>query len=487
VIAVVAAVLVLTAGVSWGAAGQPLIMGVTTNSAGKSDTALSTASTGVGFLVNQSGGAGPAMQGTDSSKAQSSTGVFGYANAVTSNTNYGVRGRSDSTTGRGVFGNANASSGTTYGVYGTAASPTGYGVYGQNAAATAGTGAGGYFKGGLNDGVVGTAGNAKSGVQGQNTGNGSGVFGTSVGGNGVYGRSSSGIASGVFGEATAGGYGVAGQANGGGPGISGLATGSGNGVVGRSTGTGNGVQGTTSAAGASGVYGENTGLGTGGGYGVAGRSNGTNGVGLYGEATGFNGTALVLHTNGAMPPMSVDSTTQVNNLNADMVDGHHATDFLPAGGKAVDADKLDGKDSTQFLAANPGSNSRLTSNVLVGGTPGQVILPFPDMGGSLRVNACNSGKAQLIFSTPTPGTGQAFNIMDSGSFFNNNNHSPEADTGIDTTNLAIPATGAAQRGTFTVNVQVVNTKLMATIWVSWDASFNVGCVFMAQAIEAIGS
>jgi hypothetical protein len=186
--------------------------------------------------------------------------------------------------------------------------------------------------------------------------------------------------------------------------------------------------------------------------------------------------------------MTVDSSTKVDNLNADMVDGHHSSDFLSTSGKAADADKLDGMDSSQFFVTSPGSNARLLTNVLFPGTAGQVILDFPNLGANLRVLACNSGKAQLTFSTPNPGSGPAFTIMDSGSFFNNNNHSPESDTGWDTTNLAIPATGAAQRGTFTVNVQSVNTKHMVTIWVSWDANNPSGsCVFTAQAIEAIGS
>src|SRR5690349_10107001 len=90
-LAVVAAIVLLTAGVAWGAAGQPLIMGVA-NSADTSNTTLSTASTGVGFGVTQSGGAGPALQGTDAATNAGATGVLGFANASTSNVTYGVRG-----------------------------------------------------------------------------------------------------------------------------------------------------------------------------------------------------------------------------------------------------------------------------------------------------------------------------------------------------------------------------------------------------------
>jgi hypothetical protein len=89
-----------------------------------------------------------------------------------------------------------------------------------------------------------------------------------------------------------------------------------NGVISATnTGTANGLQGITSAAGASGVYGQNDAAG----YGVAGRANAPGGVGVYAEATG-GGPALQIHTAGA-PPMSVDSSAKVVDLNADKVDG----------------------------------------------------------------------------------------------------------------------------------------------------------------------
>jgi hypothetical protein len=57
------------------------------------------------------------------------------------------------------------------------------------------------------------------------------------------------------------------------------------------------------------------------GYGLAGRANGKYGIGVYAEATGPVGTPLALHGNGVDPPMSVDSSARVDNLNADKVDG----------------------------------------------------------------------------------------------------------------------------------------------------------------------
>jgi hypothetical protein len=63
------------------------------------------------------------------------------------------------------------------------------------------------------------------------------------------------------------------------------------------------------------------------------------------------GPALRLEVDSG-PPLSVNSSAKVTNLNADKVDGKNAADFLPASGKAVDSDNLDGLDSSQFLGAN---------------------------------------------------------------------------------------------------------------------------------------
>lgn len=63
------------------------------------------------------------------------------------------------------------------------------------------------------------------------------------------------------------------------------------------------------------------------------------------------GPAADLRVQAGKPPMTVNSTGRVPRLNADMVDGKHASVFLPKNGKAVDSDKLDGKDSTEFYEA----------------------------------------------------------------------------------------------------------------------------------------
>lgn len=63
------------------------------------------------------------------------------------------------------------------------------------------------------------------------------------------------------------------------------------------------------------------------------------------------GTALDLRVQQGKPPLTTNSTGRVPRLNADMVDGKHASAFLPAAGKAADSDKLDGKSEEDFYAA----------------------------------------------------------------------------------------------------------------------------------------
>ncbi len=77
---------------------------------------------------------------------------------------------------------------------------------------------------------------------------------------------------------------------------------------------------------------------------------GTTGANLRITNTG-TGTALVLRTDPGTPPLRVNSSTKVRNLNADLLDGVDSAGFLAVDGTAVNADKLDNLDSTDFLAA----------------------------------------------------------------------------------------------------------------------------------------
>jgi hypothetical protein len=74
------------------------------------------------------------------------------------------------------------------------------------------------------------------------------------------------------------------------------------------------------------------------------------------------GAAASFRTQGSVPFAIRDTNTgRVDHLNADMVDGRHATEFLSRGdaasflgasAKAVDADAVDGRDSSAFLDAS---------------------------------------------------------------------------------------------------------------------------------------
>jgi hypothetical protein len=55
------------------------------------------------------------------------------------------------------------------------------------------------------------------------------------------------------------------------------------------------------------------------------------------DSKGADATALDLRTDPKKPPMKVDSFTKVERLNADLLDGQSADQFLPLGGKAFDS------------------------------------------------------------------------------------------------------------------------------------------------------
>jgi hypothetical protein len=55
--------------------------------------------------------------------------------------------------------------------------------------------------------------------------------------------------------------------------------------------------------------------------------------------------------NAGIQPFSVNNSTRIAGLNADLLDGLHAAAFLRTTGKAADSDLLDGVDATGFYAA----------------------------------------------------------------------------------------------------------------------------------------
>ncbi|HEV2741695.1 MAG TPA: hypothetical protein VGV91_00925, partial [Rubrobacter sp.] len=68
------------------------------------------------------------------------------------------------------------------------------------------------------------------------------------------------------------------------------------------------------------------------------------------NSTASGATALRLEVEPGKPPMSVNSTTEVQGLNVDSLDGKNSSDFLLKGQTAADADKLDGKDPAAYFS-----------------------------------------------------------------------------------------------------------------------------------------
>jgi hypothetical protein len=192
-----------------------------------------------------SSGSAAAMVGETRSTSGGTSGVYGLVTSSSSaGDSNGVKGL-NSGNGRGVYGQS--ASGT--GVYGNSQSQ--YGVWG--------IGSYGVVAGGSEGGVWASTGKPTgSGVYGQNTANGNGVYGKSTSGKGVYGQS--GGFDGVYGETSS-------------PDFAGV--------------SGHGGKFGVWGFGSTGVYGQ-----SGSGYGVWGKSSGTavfgesgNGVGVWGKSS----------------------------------------------------------------------------------------------------------------------------------------------------------------------------------------------------------
>jgi hypothetical protein len=75
----------------------------------------------------------------------------------------------------------------------------------------------------------------------------------------------------------------------------------------------------------------------------------TGGNFILGQTNTANKQTLL--TSSAHAPFTVNSSTKVDGLNSDQLDGLDSSAFLPSNGKAADSDLLDGIDSTGFYAA----------------------------------------------------------------------------------------------------------------------------------------
>jgi hypothetical protein len=70
---------------------------------------------------------------------------------------------------------------------------------------------------------------------------------------------------------------------------------------------------------------------------------------LTNPSTAGGASALGLTVGSGRPPFTTNSGTKVDNLNADRLDGHDSSYFLPVFGKAADANQLDGIDSSGLI------------------------------------------------------------------------------------------------------------------------------------------
>jgi len=233
-------------------------------------------------------------------------GAFGFG------TTYGVHGQTNSDSTIGVYGEGLATN--SYGVYG---SGTAYGVYGTNGA-----------------GRTGHLGSANYGAYGQYDASNKGYIGGSN-----FGVSAEGTMYGVYGITPTDGQtvgGVVGSATGAtyGIGIAGQAYGTaGWGVFGAAPSTANATKygGRFVASGEAGVgvYGKaqaNSGIN----YGVYGETKSSSGYGVYSKGRIWTDSQIVSTLSTGTAPLSVASSTNVTNLNADLLDDQHASDFVLA-------------------------------------------------------------------------------------------------------------------------------------------------------------
>jgi hypothetical protein len=97
------------------------------------------------------------------------------------------------------------------------------------------------------------------------------------------------------------------------------------------------------------------------------------------------GAAASFRTQGSVPfALRETNTGLVRFLNADMVDGRNASEFLPASGKAADSDTLDGQDSSAFL----GSSAKAADSDAL---DGRDSMSFARIGGLVKADGTSVG------------------------------------------------------------------------------------------------
>lgn len=166
--------------------------------------------------------------------------------------------------------------------------------------------------------------------------------------------------------------------------IYGSVTGASHVAIGGISANGTGIYGSSAAISQSGVYGTHTGGGDGvtgicisTGTGVRGTCNTSGGTGV--AATGTAGAVGLRVTGG----MTTDSSALVTNLNADYLDGYHASSFLLTSGTAANSSAVGGVGISSLLqnggstSGNPGTAFTHTLYITGGGITVRVPCFYP--------------------------------------------------------------------------------------------------------------
>jgi hypothetical protein len=111
------------------------------------------------------------------------------------------------------------------------------------------------------------------------------------------------------------------------------------------------------------------------------------------------GIPLKLTAPAGKPPLVINSPTKVMSLNADLLDSHDSTYFLPATAKAANADKLDGINSTGFVQGR-GSTQFIHKTLDVGHSVAN-FLALPGIG-AFNVSCLQGGTANADLAWTDP-------------------------------------------------------------------------------------
>jgi hypothetical protein len=174
------------------------------------------------------------------------------------------------------------------------------------------------------------------------------------------------------------------------------------GVWGSQAGGGIGVYGTAINGAGVGVEGVHASSGT--GSGVYGKSGALAGAGVLGENTAGGPGLQSTVTSNAVPPLKVNSTALVANLNSSLLGGHASSYFLPTTGTAANSSKLGGLIPAKFWQL--GGNAPGATGIL--GTTDNNPL-------ELRVNGARALRIEPDATSPNLIGGSAANGNTSGS------------------------------------------------------------------------